>query len=80
MLAGQNWEVIFGLPQIAIIMGCLIGCLVPIAGIIAFYWYKAQKVRSDNELKRTLVDRGLSVAEIEQVMAAESKEPRDHGR
>ena len=66
MLAASGWHVIFGMPQIAIIMGCLI----PIAGVIATYWAKAQKVQSDNMLKRSLVERGLSVDEIERIMAA----------
>ena len=77
MDAGHAWQGLFEMPQIAIVMGCLVGCLIPIAGIIAFYWYKAQQVRSENELKRTMVDRGLSVDEIERIIAAQAKEPRD---
>ncbi len=73
MLVGQAWQVIFGMPQIAIIMGCLI----PIVSVISSYWYKAQKVRSEHELKRKLVDRGLSADEIERIMAAQAGEPRD---
>ncbi len=76
MLAGQAWQVIFGMPQIAVIMGCLI----PIVGVIASAWYKAQKVRSDNQLKRTLVDRGLSADDIERIISAEAKEPPGSGR
>ena len=76
MLAAQGWHVIFGMPQIAIIMGCLI----PIVSVISSYWYKAQKVRSEHELKRTLVDRGLSIDEIERIIAAQVKEPSDSGR
>ena len=73
MLAGQAWHVIFGMPQIAVIMGCLI----PIVSVIGGYWYKVQKVRSENELKRTLVERGLSVDEIERIITAQAKEPND---
>ena len=76
MLAGQGWHVIFGMPQIAVIMGCLI----PIAGIIASAWYKAQKVRSENELKRTLVEQGLSADDIERIIRSKAKEPTDSGR
>ena len=76
MLAEQAWQVVFGMPQIAIIMGCLI----PIVSIIANFWYMAQKVRSEHELKRTLVGRGLSVDEIERIIAARPKEPRDPGQ
>ncbi len=77
MLAGLPWRDLFEMPQIAIIMGCLVGLLIPIAGIIAFYWYKAHKVRSENELKRTMVDRGLSADEIERIIAAQGKDPDD---
>ncbi|MBU1984862.1 MAG: hypothetical protein ABII12_06140 [Planctomycetota bacterium] len=73
MLAEQFWHGLFEVPQIAIVMGCL----VPIAGVIAYYWYMAQKVRSENELKRTLVDRGLSAAEIERILTAHGKDPRE---
>ncbi len=70
MLASSLWESAFQMPQIAIIMGCLI----PIVSIIASYWYKAQKVRSEHQLKRTLIERGASAAEIERILAAGSKQ------
>lgn len=66
MLAHETWQSVFEMPQIAIAMGCLI----PIVASIAFFWFKAQKVRSDNILKRTLVERGLSANEIERIMNA----------
>ncbi len=66
MLASSLWESAFRMPQIAIIMGCLI----PIVGIIASFWYKAQKVRSEHQLKRTLIERGASADEIERILAA----------
>ena len=66
MLAASGWHVIFGMPQIAIIMGCLI----PIVAVISTYWAKARKAESDNRLKRSLVERGMSVGDIERVMAA----------
>ena len=77
MLAEQFWHGLFEMPQIAIVMGCLVGCLIPIAGIIAYYWYKTQQVRSENELKRTMVDRGLSADEIERILTAQGKNPPD---
>ncbi len=80
MLAAEAWEKVFDLPQIAIVGGLAIGCLVPIAGIISSYWFKVQKVRSENALKRTMVERGMSVDEIERVIAAQGLEPRDPRR
>ncbi len=70
MMLGSNlWESVFRMPQIAIIMGCLI----PIVGIITSYWYKSQKMRAEHALKRTLAERGMSADEIERVVAAGPK-------
>ena len=57
------------MPQIAVIMGCLI----PIVGIISGYWYKTQKVRAEHDLKRMLAERGMSADEIERILAARPK-------
>ena len=73
MLAEQLWHRIFDMPQIPFIIGGVIA----ITGIIASYWYKAQKLQSENALKRTLVERGLSADEIERIIAAQAKEPSD---
>ena len=73
MLASNIWELVFRMPQIAIIMGCLI----PIVGIISGYWYKIQKVRAELHLKRTLAERGMSADEIERIVAASPKEADD---
>jgi len=73
MLAESVWARMFEMPQIAIVMGCL----VPVVGVIALAWYHAQKVRSDHELKRTLVDRGMSAEEIERIIAASARDDSD---
>ena len=64
MLAGQGWQSIFEMPQIAVVMGCMI----PIVAIICGFWFNAQKVRSEHELKEKLVARGLSADEIKQII------------
>ncbi len=69
MLVGDIWESVFRMPQIAVIMGCLI----PIAGIISSYWYKVHKVRAENNLKRMLAERGMSADEIERIVAVSSR-------
>ena len=66
MLAYSIWESFFRVPQLPIIMGCLI----PIAAIIGHFWYKAQKVRSDKDLKLSMLKRGMSAEEIERVISA----------
>ena len=81
MLAEQIWPYIFGLPQLALLMSCAIA----MSGIIAYYWYKTQKEhatsdaeRSANELKRSMVERGMSADEIERILSAGV--PRDMHR
>ena len=43
---------------------------IPIVGIIAGCWVAVEKARSEHDLKRRMVERGMSVEEIERVMAA----------
>ena len=73
MLAESIWSMVFRIPQLPIILGCLI----PIVAIIAGVWYKLQRIRSENELKRTLVERGMSVEQIERVIAARTKDDQN---
>ena len=60
------WDKIFDPRVIGIIMGCGI----PIVAIIAKYWHDAVRSRSEIELKRSMVERGMSADEIERVMSA----------
>lgn len=64
MLAEIRWDA--GTLSIALIFG------MPIIAILGSYWYKVAKVTSDNELKRSMIERGMSVEEIERVLAARS--------
>ncbi|MCK4341247.1 MAG: hypothetical protein KAY37_05925 [Phycisphaerae bacterium] len=73
MLADSIWHSLFQVPQLPIFMSLLI----PVVAIIGFYLYKTQKVRSENELKRKMVERGMSVEEIERVIAASTKRDED---
>ena len=45
---------------------------VPIVAILAGTWHHIEKTRSDNNLKRDMVKRGMSADEIERVLAAKS--------
>lgn len=60
-----SWQSIFAMPQLLIVMIFLI----PIAAIGFHYWYKTRKAESENELKQSMVQRGMSADEIERVMA-----------
>jgi len=66
MLADTAWSTLFQLPQIAIVMGCLTG----IAVIIGVCWIQVEKTKSKNELKRSMVERGMSAEEIERIIEA----------
>jgi len=45
--------------------------------MIAHYWYKLEKHKADNQLKRSMIERGMSVEEIERVLAATSPKDKD---
>jgi len=66
LLADIVWSRMFEMPQIAVVMGCMI----PIVGVITVFWFRVQKVRAETELKRQLVERGLSADEIERIVTA----------
>lgn len=66
MLAEQTWHKIFEMPHILFIIGCLIAR----TAILGSFWYKAQKLQSENALKQMLVVRGMSAHEIERIMVA----------
>jgi hypothetical protein len=50
---------------------------IPIVIIVGGLWYKIRKMVSENDLKRTMVERGMSVEEIERVLAAHTPERKD---
>ena len=59
-------EIIWNESRIAIALGCMI----PIVAIVGSCWRRIEKTRSDNELKRGMIERGMSADEIERVLAA----------
>jgi len=42
---------------------------IPIVAIIAGAWVSIERMRSQNDLKRSMVERGMSVEEMERVLA-----------
>jgi hypothetical protein len=64
----------FGMIVLVVLIGSLIGLIGTIAKQARIY----ASHRADVQLKRELVERGLSVEEIERVVAAKS--PRERGR
>ena len=70
MVAGFSWEMIFGMPQIVFVAGVLVG----IAAVICTAWCKIEKIRSDKDLKLSMLQRGMSALEIDQVVSAGNDE------
>jgi len=68
--AGRPWKRVYivGL----IFDNIVVGILLVVVGIpvIASYWYKASVRTSEHELKRSMVERGMSAEDIERVIAA----------
>lgn len=50
----------------------VVGIMLVVVGIpvVASYWYKTVVRTSENDLKRSMVERGMSAEEIERVIAA----------
>lgn len=49
----------------------LAGCLIAIVAIIGGFWSKTVKANRIAELKRAMIERGMSADEIERVIAAD---------
>ncbi len=72
MLATSFWSSLFQFPQIAIVMGCLTGMTV----IIGVIWSQVERTKSKNELKRSMVERGMTAEEIERIIEAGQDEKK----
>jgi hypothetical protein len=69
LIGVMKMQYIFSRPEIAaIVMGCLIPMVIASMGI----WAKVRKNRDNNELKQSMLDKGMSADEIEKVMNAGS--------
>lgn len=51
-------------------LGIVMVFSIPIIAIVGGLWVSLEKARSTNDLKRSMVERGMSVDEIERVMRA----------
>ena len=47
---------------------------IPIIAVGGYYWHEVMKNRSNNELKKSMIERGMSADEIERVMNAGKSE------
>ena len=62
MLAEIEWNV----ATIAVVGGLAI----PLVAIIGGVWHKTVKTNAEHDLKRSMIERGMSVEDIERVMRA----------
>ena len=53
---------------------------IPIVAIIGYYVHEVLKTRSNNELKQSMLERGLSAQDIETVINAGTKPSKKHHR
>jgi hypothetical protein len=66
MLADYFWNA-FLRPDV---LGIVFGCAIPIVAIVAGFWYQTAKVRSENDLKRSMIERGFTAEDVERVLRA----------
>lgn len=66
------WEKIFSNTGNIVVVMVL---SIPIIAVAGHYWHELLKHRSNNELKKSMLERGMSAQEIEQVMNSGGKQP-----
>lgn len=64
------WEKIFSNTANIVV---ILAMSIPIIAVVGYYWSEVLKNRSNNELKRSMLERGMSAQEIEQVISAGGK-------
>ncbi len=69
MLAEINWT-----PETIVAAGFV---AVLISVVLGGFWYRLSVITSENELKRSMVERGMSAEEIERVLAARSADHKN---
>jgi hypothetical protein len=69
MLAEINWT-----PETIVAVG-FFGTMVCV--VLGGLWYKLSVITSENELKRSMVERGMSADEIERILAARSPDRKN---
>ena len=45
---------------------------IPIIAVVATFWSQVERRKSDNELKRSMVERGMSAEDIERIISAKT--------
>jgi NADH:ubiquinone oxidoreductase subunit 3 (subunit A) len=64
------WEKIFSNTANIVV---ILAMSIPIIAVVGYFWSEVLKNQSNNELKRSMLERGMSAQEIEQVINAGGK-------
>jgi hypothetical protein len=74
-MSGSFWQSLFS-HQDAAALFCLFGAIVLVVAVpvIASAWRQVAKDRADADLKQSMIERGMSVEEIERVLRAKSSD------
>ena len=68
-----SWQAFFSnTDAVAIVSGVVMVLLVVVIPVGITYWYRLAKVRAEAHLKQSMIERGMSVDEIERVLHAHS--------
>lgn len=67
--------------MVAIVCGCLTGCIIAVTGIIAGNWHVTRQAEMEASLKQQMLNKGMSAADIAQVIGTSSlRESREDKR
>jgi hypothetical protein len=73
MLAEFNWEVLFVTPFGFITVAVIGGIIASIISTMMGNWRKVRVAEQQAALKQTMIDKGMSAADIERVLTAGTK-------
>ena len=71
----EFWGNFLSNPMAIPIVAIIVGVAVP---VITAFWCEREKHKEECKLKRTMIERGMSVDEIERVLAAKSTGKKKH--
>ena len=73
--SGSLWQTLFSNPDTAAAYGAYSMIVLVVAVIvIPSMWLKVTRIRADADLKQSMIERGMSVEEIERVLKAKSSD------
>ncbi|UCG31658.1 MAG: hypothetical protein JSU68_08315 [Phycisphaerales bacterium] len=74
--AGFDWSALLD-EDVLVFLIPLAGCVIGLAAVIGHTWYRVVKAKSEAELKRLMIEQGLSADEIERIIEAGPESMRE---